>query len=68
MYIKHCKLLRKEQSRLIKFFVAGVTARTAADLVGVHRNLERKEGGKMPVFGILKRGGKVYTHVIPDTK
>ena len=24
--------------------------------------------GKVPVFGILKRGGKVYTKVIPDTK
>jgi len=24
--------------------------------------------GKVPVFGILKRGGKVYTQVIPDAK
>jgi len=24
--------------------------------------------GKVPVFGLLKRGGKVYTKVIPDTK
>ena len=26
----------------------------------------RGAGGKVPVFGLLKRGGKVYTKVIPD--
>ena len=26
----------------------------------------RGAGGKTPVFGLLKRGGKVYTKVIPD--
>ena len=29
-------------------------------------NRGRGAGGKIPVFGILKRGGKVYTKVIPD--
>jgi transposase len=88
-------------------FVGGVPARTAAELVGVHRhsatlyyhkirqmiaceledespfcgevevdesyfgghrkgNRGRGARGKVPVFGILKRGGKVYTKVIPD--
>ena len=28
----------------------------------------RGAAGKVPVFGILKRGGKVYTKVIPDAK
>lgn len=28
----------------------------------------RGSAGKVPVFGILKRGGKVYTQVIPDAK
>jgi transposase len=28
----------------------------------------RGAGGKVAVFGILKRGGKVYTRVIPDAK
>lgn len=28
----------------------------------------RGAAGKVPVFGILKRGGKVYTSVIPDLK
>ena len=28
----------------------------------------RGAAGKVPVFGILKRGGKVYTQVIPDAK
>ena len=38
MYLKHCKLSRSEQLELMKYFVAGSTARTAADLVGIHRN------------------------------
>ena len=28
----------------------------------------RGAAGKVPVFGLLKRGGKVYTKVIPDTR
>jgi transposase len=28
----------------------------------------RGSGGKVPVFGLLKRGGRVYAKVIPDTK
>ena len=28
----------------------------------------RGAAGKVPVFGILKRGGKVYTKVIPDVR
>jgi len=91
----------------MEHFVAGTTARCAADLVSVnfktaayyfHRlreiiavetqnndvlsgefevdesyfggNRKGKRGrgaaGKVPVFGILKRGGKVYTQAIPD--
>jgi transposase len=26
----------------------------------------RGAGGKVPVFGFLKRGGRVYTKIIPD--
>ncbi|WP_027948702.1 IS1595 family transposase [Haliea salexigens] len=98
-----------KQSRLIELFVAGTTARTAAQLVGVNKttasyyfhrlrqliyehseHLELLEGeveadesyfggrrkgkrgrgalGKVPVFGLLKRHGKVYTVVIPNAK
>ena len=37
---------------------------------GGHRKGKRGRGaaGKVPVFGLLKRGGKVYTAVVPDTK
>ena len=94
----------------MKYFVAGATARTAAELTGVHRNTAvrffhrlrveiaikqqnrseqfcgkieldesyfggRRKGkrgrgsaGKVAVFGILKRGGKVYTQIILDAK
>jgi transposase len=103
------RLSRSKQSRLMEHFVAGTTARTAAELVGVnpktaayyfHRLREiieqasedatplsgeieidesyfggsrkgkrgRGAAGKMPVFGLLKRGGKVYARVIPDVK
>ena len=110
MYVKHCKLSRNKQLELMKYFVAGATARTAADLAGIHRNSAvrffhklrekialkqqdqieqfcgkieldesyfggtrkgkrgRGAAGKVAVFGILKRGGKVYTQVILDAK
>ncbi len=38
MYVKHCKLSINKQLELMKYFVAGTTARTAASLVGIHRN------------------------------
>jgi transposase len=91
-------------------FVAGVPARTAAELTGVNRNTAilffhklreviadklaeeapfldgevevdesyfggarkgkrgRGAAGKVPVFGLLKRGGKVHAVMIPDAK
>jgi transposase len=110
MYIKHCKLSAKEQLKLMEFFVAGTTARTASEWVGIHRNsavrffhklrekialkqqnraeqfhgkIELDESyfggvrkgkrgrgavGKVPVFGLLKRGGKIYAQVINDAQ
>ena len=110
MYVKHCKLTRNKQLELMKYFIAGATARTAADLTGIHRNSAirffhklrcaiatkqqdraaqfageveldesyfgghrkgkrgRGAGGKTAVFGILKRGGQVYTQIIIDAK
>ena len=38
MYLKHCKLSRSEQLELMKYFVAGSTGGTAADLRGIERN------------------------------
>jgi transposase len=109
MDLRRCRLTEKQQDRLAEFFVAGVTARTAADLLGVnrktaayfyhrlrqiiaqevdrasplaglievdesyfggHRKGKRRRGaaGKVPVFGLLKRGGRVYTAMIPSAK
>ena len=110
MYVKHCKLSRQKQLELIKYFVSGATARTAAELADIHRNTAvrffhklrekialkqqhrseqfcgkieldesyfggsrkgkrgRGAAGKVAVFGLLKRGGKVYTQVILDAK
>jgi len=110
MGIRRCKLSNKVQSRLLEYFVAEVTARTAADLTGIHyhsahlfyqkiRELivantqdddllsgevevdesyfggKRKGGkrgrgaaGKVPVFGLLKRRGKVHVLPVPDAK
>ena len=109
MGISRCKLSNKTQLRLLEYFVAEVTARTAADLVGINyhtahlfyqkirqmiiantddddllsgeievdesyfggaRKGKRGRGaaGKVPVFGLLKRGGKVYVLPVPDAK
>jgi transposase len=103
------RLTKKQVLKLMEHFVAGTTARTTAELVGVNRNTATKffrrfreiiaskiednspfegeievdesyfggrrkgkrgrgAGGKIPVFGLLKRKGKVYTKVISDTK
>ena len=111
MKITRCKLSRKQQHRLLEFFVLQVTARAAASLLGIqantsalfyhkvrqviavrlsleaeetfggaiemdesyfggHRKGKRGRGaaGKMIVFGILKRGERVYTKVVDNTK
>ena len=107
---RRSRLSASVQEALIQQFVAGATARTAAELVGAHRNAARlffhklreitaehmeaeapfmsgeiegdeshfggvrkgKPGrgaaGKVPVFGLLKRGGGVYTVMIPDAQ
>src|SRR5436190_15240829 len=110
MGLKYSKLSPRRAGELLTLFVAGATARTAADLVGVHRNTAalfvskvravvaahqeramaeafdgpmeidesyfggRRKGkrgrgaaGKVPVFGILRRGGRVYTKMLPNT-
>ena len=111
MKLSHCKLLRKQQLKLLEYFVLEVTARSAADMMEIQANtailfyrklreiiayyLEqeaheifdgaveldesyfggvrkgkrgRGAAGKVAVFGILKRGGKVYTKVVINTK
>ena len=111
MKLSHCKLLRKQQLKLLEYFVLEVTARSAAGLLeiqpysaalfyqqlremiayyleqetheifdgaveldesyfgGAHKGKRgRGATGKVAVFGILKRGGKVYTKVAIDTK
>ena len=109
MYERRSRLGAWKRSRLIEHFVAGTTARAAAELVGVHRNTaassytrlrkvvaeetaqaspfageievdesyfggarkgKRGRGalGKVPVFGLLKRGGHVYTAMVPNAR
>lgn len=103
--------MKKDQHKLLEYFVLEVTARSAADLMGIqpnsaalfyhkireviaaHLDMQAEEmlvgeieldesyfggvrkgkrgrgaAGKVAVFGLLKRGGKVYTKVIQDTK
>jgi len=38
MYVTHCRLTRFQQLRLMEYFVSCTPARTAADLVSLHRN------------------------------
>ena len=111
MKITHCELKKKVQKELLRFFVLEVTARSAADILGIHPNSAvlfyrkirmaishylaltadgvfegpvelaesyfggRRKGrrsrgaaGKVVVFGILKRNGRVYTVVVDNAK
>ena len=111
MKITHCKLNKSIQNKLLEFFVLEVTARAAADLLGIqansaiffyrkirevisyhlaleadevvdsqiehdesyfggHRKGKRDRGaeGKVAVFGLLKRQGKVFTVVVENTR
>ena len=38
MKISYCRLLKKTQSRLLEYFVLEVTARSAADILGIQPN------------------------------
>ena len=108
MYTRKSRLSPRQQSKLIEHFVAGSTARAAAEVVGVQANTAirffmrlrpliasklpsyrlsgeieadesyfggvrkgkrgRGAGGKVAVFGLLKRGGKVYTAIVPNAR
>ena len=111
MQITNCKLSKIVQKKLLKFFVLQVTARSAADILGIQPNSAilfyrkirmvishylalvayevfegpveldesyfggRRKGrrgrgaaGKVVVFGILKRNGRVYTVVVDNAK
>ena len=108
MYKRKSRLNSFKQSRLIEHFVAGTTARAAAEIVSVQPNTSisfymrlrhliagklpcyemsgeieadesyfggvrkgkrgRGAAGKVAVFGLLKRGGKVFTAIIPNAK
>jgi transposase len=108
MYERKSRMSARQQARLLEHFVAGTTARAAAQLTGVQANTAirfyqrlrrliasklpsyelsgeveadesyfggvrkgkrgRGAAGKVPVFGLLKRGGKVYTAIVPDAK
>ncbi len=107
--VRKSRLSRYKQERLIELFVAGATARTAAQLVNVNRKTAifffhrlreiiayeqekeseelqdseieadesyfggRRKGkrgrgaaGKVPVFRLLKRGGRGYVKIMED--
>ena len=111
MGLNRCKLSKKVQFRLVEFFVLEVTARSAADVLGIQPNTAalfyrklrqliadqlalvehevfdgaveldesyfggvrkgkrgRGAAGKVIVFGLLKRGGKVYAKVVDNAK
>ena len=108
MYKRKSRLSIQKQYRLIELFIAGSSARAAAEILDIQSNTairffmglrqliasklpsyelsgdveadesyfggERKgkrgrgAAGKVAVFGLLKRGGKVYTAIIPNAK
>ena len=58
IYERRSRLSRHKQGELLKLFVAGSTARAAAEIVGVHRNtasmffmrLRQLIAGKLPSY------------------
>jgi len=107
MNLKRSKIPKRVRLKIMEHFVAGTTARTAAELLELNRNTVRLffhrlrvliaekqstniifsgevevdesyfggkrkgkrgrgAGNKIPVFGLLKRGGKVYAEIISD--
>ena len=110
MGLRRCKLGKKDQLRLLEFFVLEVTARSAADVLSLQANTTalfyrklreliaeqaaadeellggeieadesyfggirkgkrgRGAAGKVPVFGLLKRSGKVFVLPISDAQ
>ena len=107
MYIRS-RLSPRRQNRLLEHFVAGTTARAAAEIIGVQPNTAirfymrlrfhiasqlpsyelngeveadesyfggirkgkrgRGAAGKVAVFGLFKRGGKVFTAIVPNAR
>ena len=108
MYQRKSRLSKPKQYKLIELFVAGSTARAAAEIVGVQSNTAiaffmrlrwliasqqpslvfdgeveadesyyggtrkgkrgRGAAGKIAVFGLLKRRGRVFVCIIPEPK
>ena len=108
MYIRKSRLSPRRQNRLLEHFVAGTTARAAAEIIGVQPNTAirfymrlrfliasqlpsyelngeveadesyfggirkgkrgRGAAGKVAVFGLPKRGGKVFTAIVPNAR
>ena len=108
MYIRKSRLSPRRQNRLLEHFVAGTTARAAAEIIGVQPNTAirfymrlrfliasqlpshelngeveadesyfggirkgkrgRGAAGKVALFGLLKRGGKVFTAIVPNAR
>lgn len=56
-------------SKQESYLLAGEIEADESDFGGVRKGRRgRGAAGKVPVFGLLKRGGKVYTAIIPDAK
>ncbi|MBC8349089.1 MAG: IS1595 family transposase [Verrucomicrobia bacterium] len=106
--MRKSRLSPRRQNRLLEHFVAGTTARAAAEIIGVQPNTAirfymrlrflissqlpsyelngeveadesyfggirkgkrgRGAAGKVAVFGLLKRGGKVFTAIVPNAR
>ncbi len=59
-YVTNSHLSERKFRELLRLFCADVTALSAASLTGLNRNTVNR------YYGLLKRGGKVYTQIVPD--
>ena len=72
MKLTRCKLSKKLQLKLLEFFKELFDGEIELDesyFGGIRKGKRgRGAGGKVAVFGLLKRNGKVYTACVKDTK
>jgi transposase len=69
LFFHRLRIIIAEEQEKLSPFIAG-EVEVDESYFGGRRKGKRGRGaaGKVPVFGLLKRGGKVYTQVIPNAK
>ncbi len=63
MILSHCRLTKNTQTRLLEFFVLEVTARSAANMLGIHLNsaaLFYRKIRQVIAFNLAKEAHEIF--------